>query len=92
MDTNSQSFTLLVLQTNRLTKCASHPHSIHLGFKHNKQPFLVFRGTSQILSFFFVEKLCFSVLELNSIEDKDGRFVSREQFHLMVSVSFPIRI
>ena len=85
------SFILLVLQAKRLTKCASDPHSILLSFKHKKQPFRVFRGKCQVSSF-FVEKLCFSVFVLNSIEDKDCRFVSREQFHLMVPVSFPFRI
>ena len=41
---------------------------------------------------FFVKKLCFSVLVLNSIEVKDSRLISGEQFHLMVAVSFLFRI
>ena len=41
---------------------------------------------------FFVKKVCFSVFVLNSIEDKDSRFISGEQFHLMVPVSFPFRL
>ena len=40
----------------------------------------------------FVKKLCFSVFVLNSIEDKDSRFISGVQFNLMVPVSFPLRL
>ena len=35
-------------------------------------------------------QICFFLLD--SIEDKDSRFISDEQFHLMVSVSLPTRI
>ena len=38
---------------------------------------------------FFVKKLCFSVFVLNSIKEKDSRFISGVQFYLMVPVSFP---
>ena len=38
---------------------------------------------------FFVKKVCFSVFVLNSVEEKDSRFISGEQFDLMVPVSFP---
>ena len=41
---------------------------------------------------FFVKKLCFTVFVLNSIEVKDSKFISGEQFHLMVSLSFLFRI
>ena len=43
-------------------------------------------------AFFFWKKLCFSVFLLKSIEDKGSRFISGEQFHLMVLVSFLFRI
>ena len=65
---------------------------IRLYFKFKKQPFRVFRDTCEISSL-FVKKLSFSVFFLlNSIEDKDYRFISSEQFHSMVPVSFPFRI
>ena len=40
----------------------------------------------------FVKKLSFSFFVLNSIEDKDSRFISGVQFHLMAPVSFPLRL
>ena len=66
-------------------------YRIHLGFKLKKRPFRVFRGSCQILSF-FVKKGWFSVLVLNSVEVKDSGFISGEQCHLMVAISFLFRI
>ena len=66
-------------------------YPIHLGFKLQKQPFRVFRGLCHISSF-FVTKLCFSVFLLNSIEDKDSRFISGQQFRLVIPVSLPLKI
>ena len=45
-----------------------------------------------LIQVFFVKKLSFRIFCLNSIEDKDPRFISSEQFHLMVPVSFLVRI
>ena len=49
------------------------------------------RGPYDISSF-FAKKICFSVFLLNGIADKDSRFNSGVQFHLMVPLSFPFRI
>ena len=51
------------------------PLSYRSSFKLKKQPFRVFRGPCQISSF-FAKKVCFSVFVLNSVEDKDSRFIS----------------
>ena len=77
-----------VLDTYRLTFDTSVIiYHIHLGSKLKKQTFGVLgvRSTFQVF-------LCFGVFVLNSIEVKDSRIISGEQFHLMVSVSFPFRI
>ena len=51
----------------------------------------MFLGVRPTFQVFFVKKMFFSVFLLNST-DKDSRFISGEQFHLMVPVSFPFRI
>ena len=45
-----------------------------------------------IFQVFLLKRICFSVFLLNSIEDKDSRFNSAVQFHLMALASFPFRI
>ena len=45
-----------------------------------------------IFQVFLLKKICFSVFLLNGIADKDSRFNSGVQFHLMVPLSFPFRI
>ena len=40
----------------------------------------------------FFKKVCFVVFVLNSIEDRDSTSISGEQFHLMVPISFLVRI
>ena len=52
----------------------------------------VFLGARARFQAFFVKKLCFSVLVLNSIKAKDSKFISGEQFHLIVPASFPSRL
>ena len=44
----------------------------------------MFLGAVPDFKFFFVKKLCFSVLELNSTEVNGSRFISGKQFHLKV--------
>ena len=54
-------------------------YRIDLGFKLKKQPFRVFRGPWQVSSF-FLKKVCVGVFVLNSVEDKDSRFISDFKF------------
>ena len=51
----------------------------------------MFLGGPYEISRFSVKKVCFSVFLLNSTEDRDSKFNSGEQFHLMVPVSFPLK-
>ena len=44
----------------------------------------MFLGVRARFQVFFVKKLCFSVLELNSTEVNGSRFISGKQFHLKV--------